>query len=505
MNWRLRGLGIGAALVVAAALSVAAAAARRPLTEAFPHDRHANVFPLCTTCHAGALVGGEPLWPEPARCAACHDGTVQPRVTWTPREGPRPGNLRFTHQAHARLASAANAADSALAGTCTTCHVAQGAPRMTVQSSVLPACFECHGIRESHVDAPAQACATCHVRLTDAPSLSRDRIAAFARPASHDDPAFLWGGHGAAATVARAPAVPGAHPPTGIAPSCATCHARNLCLECHVNAPETGVIQALMPDPRVPDYRPAHGAPPMPETHRRTDFLTRHAADARRNALTCATCHTRESCTTCHTGVEPRAVAALPQAAPGRAAGALLSRTPPPNHVAAFRERHGADAAARPATCEACHTRSTCLECHRPEAGGGRPSSFHPRNFIARHPSAAYARVANCSDCHNTAQFCQDCHKQAGLVAQSRLGRAGYHDGFRGFSLGHGQAARQSLETCVACHAERDCAACHASAVAGGFGFSPHGPGFNAARARAKNPSSCVACHGAAIPGGRQR
>jgi len=89
-----------------------------------------------------------------------------------------------------------------------------------------------------------------------------------------------------------------------------------------------------------------------------------------------------------------------------------------------------------------------------------------------------------CEVCH-TQNFggvpdkaCQSCHQQSGLVAMARLGRVGYHDAFPNFSLGHGQAARQTLESCVACHAERDCTVCH-SAVNGGFRFSPHGPGFN--------------------------
>jgi hypothetical protein len=133
-----------------------------------------------------------------------------------------------------------------------------------------------------------------------------------------------------------------------------------------------------------------------------------------------------------------------------------------------------------------------CLDCHRP--ANERAAAFHPRGFLTRHPSAAYARVANCSDCHNQASFCQDCHQQSGLVARARLGRAGYHDAFRGFAFGHGQAARQNLESCASCHAERDCAACHSTT--GGFRFSPHGPGFNAERMRARSPSMCAACHG---------
>jgi hypothetical protein len=141
-----------------------------------------------------------------------------------------------------------------------------------------------------------------------------------------------------------------------------------------------------------------------------------------------------------------------------------------------------------------------CLTCHRPDVGP--QSRYHPESFLTRHPSAAYSRSASCSDCHNPAQFCQSCHQQAGVVAARRIGAAGYHDAFRGFALGHGQAARQSLESCASCHAERDCTACH-SAVGGGFRFNPHGPGFNAARMRSKNPSLCIACHGTAIPTGR--
>ena len=145
----------------------------------------------------------------------------------------------------------------------------------------------------------------------------------------------------------------------------------------------------------------------------------------------------------------------------------------PANHTPEFREHHGAQANARPETCETCHIRATCLDCHRPDAT--RQVTYHPAQFLTRHPSSAYTREANCSDCHNPSQFCQSCHKQSGLVATSRLGQAGYHDVYRNFSLGHGQAARQSLESCVACHAERDCTACH-SAVNGGFRFSRLAP-----------------------------
>ena len=496
----------------------------------FQHAKHANVFPLCTTCHAAVVEAGASMWPDPSRCQVCHDGVVKPPVAWQPRTGPRAGNRRFSHEAHHRAATAKNAADSTLIRNCTACHTEVGAPRMAVRHAVVSRCLDCHGLTAApHVDVPSDACATCHVPLSDAPGLTREDIARFPKPRSHDARNFLLGGHGKAA---KGPGSPGT--PRAIAASCATCHAQNFCVSCHVNAPELPEIQALAADERIPPYTAVLAAPP---SHASPAFLRAHGRDAQRATATCAACHARESCTTCHMGTEmPRAIAALPTSGPGRAAGVRTHRAPPPSHTREFMtDRHGPDASTRPATCETCHVRAMCLDCHRPAGEQGselrqsshaqqqqngqqqrngqsqpqapgrtasaRRSGFHPASFVTRHPSSAYAREANCSDCHNPAQFCQSCHQQSGLVATSRIGQSGYHDAYRGFSLGHGQAARQSLETCVSCHAERDCTACH-SAVGGGFRFKPHGPGFNASRARSKNPSLCVACHGTAIPGG---
>jgi hypothetical protein len=50
----------------------------------------------------------------------------------------------------------------------------------------------------------------------------------------------------------------------------------------------------------------------------------------------------------------------------------------------------------------------------------------------------------------------------------------------------------------VSCHVERDCLTCHSAQ--GGRRFNPHGPGFDAARLKQKNPEMCTVCHGAAIP-----
>jgi len=482
------GVGAVAARVLPPAVRVVSAARE----DRFQHSRHARLFPLCATCHAGVTQAGQPILPNPSGCASCHDGVIQQRVTWQPRTAGLPTrNLRFTHEAHARAATAKNPADSTLNGNCAACHNARGAPRMEVTRSVVNQCVSCHGFSGPHVDVPSEACATCHVPVTAARTLTRDDIALFPKPQSHDAADFLTGGHGRAA---KGSATSG---PMAVSASCATCHAQNFCITCHVNAPESPVIRALAMDDRSPAYTSSLPAPP---SHESANFIRAHGKDAQRTGANCVTCHARESCVSCHIGVQTRVVNAMPVAGPGRGVGVQLARVPPANHTPEFKERHGSAANSRPSSCETCHVRSTCLDCHRPDVT--RQVGYHPPQFLTRHPSSAYAREANCSDCHNAAQFCQACHQKSGLVANSRLGQAGYHDAYRNFSLGHGQAARQSLESCVACHAERDCTACH-SAVNGGFRFSPHGPGFNADRMRAKNPSLCTACHGNSIPKGR--
>jgi hypothetical protein len=259
-----------------------------------------------------------------------------------------------------------------------------------------------------------------------------------------------------------------------------------------VDGPEQPVIQALGLDARSTAIAAHLRAPP---SHSEAMFMGRHGRTARSDVRQCATCHTRESCLTCHAGMT-RIVAGLHPAGPQRGAGAVVTRHPPPSHVAGFAARHAGDASARSATCAGCHTRADCLACHRPTAASA--PGYHPAGFLARHPVAAYARESSCSDCHNTGAFCVTCHAAAGLAARGALGTTGYHDAKRFFGLGHGQAARQDLESCTGCHVERDCLTCHASF--GGRRFNPHGPGFDAARLRRKNPQMCTACHGTNIP-----
>ncbi len=458
-------------------------AVARTARDRFDHWQHREVFPTCAGCHAGMARGVGPVWPASADCAACHDGTVKEEVDWSPPSAPRASNLRFTHGGHAEDVREAHGADSTL--RCSACHSEPGADPMQVRVAVVRNCLDCHGIREEHLQAPDSACAGCHVALVQAVRLTRDDVSRFPVPPSHRAPGFIEGGHGELAEAGK----------PGVAASCATCHARDFCAECHVNAPEVAAIQALAPDPRSLVHRAELRAPP---SHADPAFLRRHGDQVTRDALRCATCHTQESCLSCHVG-SPVAVQAIPAAAPGRGRGARVERERPRSHGLDFSDVHAEPASSRPQSCSTCHVRTQCLDCHRPDPAAA-PPGYHPAGFLSTHPAAAYSRDDSCADCHNQSEFCANCHVSAGLGSTDGLRNAGYHDAKGAFLLNHGQAARQSLESCVSCHSERDCLPCHSAR--GGRRFNPHGPGFDAATLRRKNPSMCTVCHGASIPGG---
>jgi hypothetical protein len=457
-------------------LGASRSGALRQDRDTFDHEKHQKVFPECQTCHAGILEEGKSIFPAAESCASCHDGTVEKRVNWSARPN-RPSNFRFTHAEHFKKSGEKLPADSVL--VCAECHIPAGAAWLTVRRTISAQCLACHGIRTAHFSAPDTACGTCHLSLAEATGLPEARIAKFEKPASHDDQGFLTSkGHGEIAKRGDR--------------SCSVCHARDFCTQCHVNAPEVKAIQALEPDPRALALKAELKAP---ASHQGSRFLSQHGGKAKRDPESCATCHTQESCVACHRN-RPTIVLALHSAGPGRANGAQIERKKPGYHTADFADRHAPIASSSPATCSACHARTECLECHRPNAAMGAGGNYHPAGFLSRHPAAAFNRQTDCAGCHNQAAFCTTCHEQSGLKSTGRLAQ-GYHDANNAFLVGHGTAARQNIESCITCHSERDCLACHS---AQSRRFNPHGPGFDADRLKARNPQTCAACHGRNIP-----
>lgn len=466
--------------------------------DGFIHAKHVKLFPVCAGCHAGVLSGdATSTFPTSASCATCHDGTIQPRTTWTPISGRGTGLLAYSHPAHQ-----AKAPDV----TCASCHGVDGSTQwMNVAKAAPQNCLSCHTHTASTHFADGNACATCHRPLAAATALTDADIIALPRPPSHSEPRFV-STHGLAASALSA--------------TCATCHARQSCARCHVNASQSAVIQALAPDARVartvaalaPSY-------PAPADHGSVDFPLTHGVAARSALATCATCHARPSCETCHQGGGARdALNKLPTARAASARGVRLRRAPqvPPSsvtaatviltprphespdttrhqvrmHPADFSQAHGRIASSGELQCAGCHAQKTCNDCHTGERVGRR---YHPANFVASHAPEAYGRETSCSSCHNTAAFCRDCHSQIGLAARSNTARSPlFHNARPLWLIDHGRAARQDLTTCATCHQQTYCMQCHSQL---GSRINPHGPAFDAKRMSGKNSRICLACH----------
>ncbi|MGH7585274.1 MAG: hypothetical protein ACREMH_03425, partial [Gemmatimonadales bacterium] len=128
------------------ALAIAAGGLAASLAnDGFDHLKHAKLFPTCEACHAGVAAGDfAATWPTPDGCAACHDGTIQERVEWTPPSRPGPSNLRFAHPRHAPAQLRQAGRDSVL--VCADCHLEPRTEWMHVVRASPDRCLACHGI-----------------------------------------------------------------------------------------------------------------------------------------------------------------------------------------------------------------------------------------------------------------------------------------------------------------------------------------------------------------------
>ena len=455
-------------VVVTLSAAVVGTSVRAHQEDAFPHDQHQGLFPLCTGCHAGIASGvGAEEFPTVGSCDTCHDGVARDLVVWN---GPsaRVDNVDFDHVDH----TAKLAAEGEPEQTCAACHIPEGGERMAVSDPIqVGMCWACHVRETDDHFAEDASCETCHVPLAST-SFSLDRIAAMPRPLSHEDEDFVAAGHGSLASASLQ--------------SCATCHTQEVCATCHV---DLGLeeVASMPPTPAgmiVPRFEAQY---PVPATHTSGDWQEGHQADA--SFGECSTCHTSDDCRSCHVAPVPDLVAQLPSRESTSAPGVMLSERSPESHESVFfLQAHSALAATDQTSCTTCHVDAFCVACHDGEPGGG----YHPANFMVRHSSSAYGRDSECSSCHEEQLFCRACHVEVGL-AGPRVAAQGYHDASPVWLLRHGQAARQNIESCSSCHRQVDCTRCHG--VLGSFKVSPHSARFDAERAWARSPRTCLACH----------
>jgi hypothetical protein len=298
----------------------------------FSHAPHAAAGVTCTACHADAARPGAVVLPPEARCRACHTRAPERRCAYchsaplAPQRYARADReLRFSHERHAPRVD----------GNCMACH-GVGADTRTVRRfeptiPTMDGCASrCHG-----EDLRALACARCHASLR--------RYAIDEVSVVRHGPGFARH-HGAEARAAG--------------PTCAQCHDPTFCARCH----------AAMPGLPVADLDPLSVTRDF--VHR-GDFMARHPEESRFGTVTCARCHGVDFCDGCHraSGV-------------GGGVGPA-SAHPPGWLNPASPNGHAREARRNLLSCASCHesdATQVCVPCHR--VGGAAPHP-HPPGFQA--------------------------------------------------------------------------------------------------------------------------
>lgn len=148
--------------------------------------------------------------------------------------------------------------------------------------------------------------------------------------------------------------------------------------------------------------------------------------------------------------------------------------------------------------CYSCHATSDCLDCH---AGASKPTAIHPGNYVLLHSRDALTGADNCLGCHEGGVGCFKCHETVGVseaaaADQGALTTRRIHpDGWASFTAGpnhHAETARNSINSCVTCHAETECIRCHSTRT---LRVNPHPPGFTGNALKSRNDASCKKCH----------
>lgn len=380
----------------------------RPTNLSFTHDAHA----------AAVVAEGE----QPAACVDCHTPVAAPWMTVDRAVVTSCLECHGLAGEHLALADDTCGSCHTDLADSPTLHVEQIASFAAPPSHEAAAFAFEHGEVVDRACAVCHArdfCAQCHVNAPDLPeiaSLASDArslvlVASVPVPANHEAADFL-SRHGTSAA--------------GAAASCASCHTAESCTTCHIGSPQVAaalpsagpdrgrgaVVRRDRPPSHDIDFLTAHGstAASRPETcagchvrsdctecHRpgaaaggfhAADFLSRHPSAAYMRETSCSDCHaTGEFCTSCH------ASAGLGSADPGSILASSFH-----DGQSAFSVGHGVAARVNLETCASCHVERDCLACH--SSTGGRGIDPHGPNFEAE--TLRRANPQMCTACHGS-------------------------------------------------------------------------------------------------------
>jgi hypothetical protein len=277
-----------------------------------------NLIPTeaaCRACHPIDRAQPDLIVPNapPVKCIACHPGFTpgQPieRVYLTPTP------LKFAHAQHAQT-------------PCERCHgdMTKVDLATTKQLPTMASCFTCHTR-----GAEERRCADCH--LTKLGGLVETK---FEHGSLVPGATGLGDQHGANFKIDHKQEA------RQVGATCTACHDRSECVACH-----QGVVRPM-------DFHPGN-------------YVASHGVEAKRGTPDCSACHRAQSfCVACHerTGVGTRAEQGFDATVPGRAfhPEGWATAGPGPN-------RHAAEARRNITSCASCHRENDCLTCHTAEPG----------------------------------------------------------------------------------------------------------------------------------------
>ncbi|NLH50955.1 MAG: hypothetical protein GX444_20460 [Myxococcales bacterium] len=307
---------LGAVLLVsAAAFSLAVSDSADSIL--FNHKLHAAQNIDCAHCHANSLADRSfyRTLPEKKVCAECHDVRAKSdcgKCHTNPRS-PRtyPTQARATNYMHSQHKDALN--------NCATCHGTDIDPKPHISGSHA-ICGACHG-----KEIKRMLCAMCHRDLASAGLNKLDHY-------RHDDN-FITEHREFANSSVRI---------------CAQCHREAYCLECHSKK------AGIKPSVKYPENVTKHFI-------HRGDYLTLHRIEAKTDPSSCLKCHSRAECAACHKKDRVSAEAETPFY--GHPAGWMTKG------AANF---HGDEARRNILSCSTCHHGKGpgyCLDCHSVSAG----------------------------------------------------------------------------------------------------------------------------------------
>ncbi len=212
--------------------------------------------------------------------------------------------------------------------------------------------------------------------------------------------------------------------------SCQTCHngtsASAECTTCHIGDAVAGVpVKSRF-------GKEKKGSVMLKPDNHDVDWIARHGAIAKSNAVECATCHREEECATCHTE---------------RVAQPWNMH--PPNYVTV----HAVDARTNMGDCTDCHTVDNfCVSCHVRSSvatvDGGKPPArleYHPPGWLDasmpnNHGVMARRNINDCASCH-VEDDCVSCHTGINPHAPE-------------FALNCGSWLRANPRPCAKCHTD---------------------------------------------------